>query len=208
MVFPYRSFNDRTYVANLKGFQNLAGLKHHNEMNTLDENGVYHIYNRGINSDWIFHTDENKAYFVRLMQKHLQGKCSILAYCLMNNHFHIALRVLVDGKQATQSLSNFFNAYAKAFNKGTGRTGSLFEKNFRRKKIENKSYCRRVIAYIHSNPMAFRGDTYKEYPFSSFRHILSGRRDLVNCDETLKVFGGLTAFIEWHNNPQPKIDII
>jgi len=113
---------------------------------------TYHIYNRGINGENIFGNGANKMYFLKLLGKYLGDGSSIYAYCLMDNHFHLLLRVDLDGELMTQSLSNLFNAYAKAFNKATGRTGSLFEKHFKRIRIDNENYLRQLIVYIHLNP--------------------------------------------------------
>ncbi len=53
------------------------------------------------------------------------------------------VRIVDDEKIVTQALSNLFNAYAKAFNKQQSRTGSLFEKHFKRikpKLVEKKCW--------------------------------------------------------------------
>src|SRR4051812_7458976 len=98
------------------------------KLEVLDKDYTYHIYNRGINGETIFLNDENKKYFLKLIDKYLSDKCDVYAYCLMDNHFHILLTVTYESDIVTQRLSNMFNAYAKAFNKANSRTGSLFEK--------------------------------------------------------------------------------
>ena len=57
------------------------------------------------------------TYFIKLIGLHLKSKANVLAYCLMNNHFHLAVEILVDGKEVSQAFSNLFNSYTKAFNK-------------------------------------------------------------------------------------------
>jgi REP element-mobilizing transposase RayT len=69
----------------------------------------YHIYNRGINSCLIFENDENKV-FLNQFSKYLGGKVKLLAYCLMDNHFHFVIQISVE-KRVTQGFSNFFNSY-------------------------------------------------------------------------------------------------
>ena len=101
------------------------------ELEVLEQDKVYHIYNRGINSETIFTSDENKRYFLKPYLKYLENKADTFSYCLMDNHFHFVIRI-INESEITQALSNLFNAYAKAFNKQNDRTGSLFEKHFKR----------------------------------------------------------------------------
>jgi putative transposase len=49
--------------------------------------------------------------------------------------------------------SHLFNSYSKYFNERTGRHGSLFERPFKRKPIHNERHLKRVILYIHNNPV-------------------------------------------------------
>ncbi|MCK4448088.1 MAG: hypothetical protein KAW56_13530, partial [Candidatus Marinimicrobia bacterium] len=51
-------------------------------------------------------------------------------------------------KTIIQFFSNFFNCYAKSINKQENRHGSLFEKHFKRKIIDNEDYLSRIIFYI------------------------------------------------------------
>lgn len=122
------------------------------KLEVLQRGYTYHIYNRGINSTPIFVSDENKNYFLQLLSKYIASQSSVFAYCLMDNHFHLLIRVDAPAEKVTQSFSNFFNAYAKAFNKATNRTGSLFEKHFKRIAIHNEEYLKQLIIYIHLNP--------------------------------------------------------
>lgn len=140
----------------------------------LEKDKHYHIYNRGINGITIFKNDENKRYFLRLTQKHIAENVGILAYCLMNNHFHFVIQVKEDEKLVSQSFSNLFNAYAKAFNKQEDRTGTLFERPFKRKLIEDENYLRNVIVYAHTNPERHNviGD-FRNFEFSSYGIFLS-----------------------------------
>ena len=120
------------------------------KLEVLEKDKVYHIYNRGINSETIFNSVENKQYFLKLYSKYLENKADTFAYCLMDNHFHFIIRI-VNEKEITQALSNLFNAYAKAFNKQNNRTGSLFEKHFKRIQIINETYLLNLIQYVHQN---------------------------------------------------------
>jgi REP element-mobilizing transposase RayT len=120
------------------------------ELETLEKDYYYHIYNRGINADIIFANEANKVYFLELYKKYLTEKVSTLAYCLLSNHFHFLIRVEKEPKDVTQAFSNLFNAYAKAFNKQQNRTGSLFEKHFKRIRLDSEEYLKKLI-FLYSS---------------------------------------------------------
>lgn len=48
----------------------------------------YHIYNRGNKGQKIFYERENYLYFLRKMKEYISPYASIVAWCLMPNHFH------------------------------------------------------------------------------------------------------------------------
>lgn len=52
----------------------------------------YHIYNRGNNRENIFIQERNYEYFMRLYEKHIHPIADTFAYCLLRNHFHIAVQ--------------------------------------------------------------------------------------------------------------------
>lgn len=169
------------------------------KLEILEQNHIYHIYNRGINSAPIFLSVENKSYFLKLISKYLIEKVEVYAYCLMDNHFHIVIKIVADEKEVTQSLSNLFNAYAKAFNKQNDRTGSLFEKHFKRIKIQHENYLRNIIQYVHLNPKHHLDLDYKTYKYSSFQSIISDKQTKLARNEVLNYFDDIDNFIYCHD---------
>jgi hypothetical protein len=104
----------------------------------------------------------------------------------------------------TNQFSKLFNAYAKAINKAYQRTGSLFEKRFRRKVISSEKYFGRLVCYIHSNPWKHRFvDDYRNYPYSSFPVLLSDVPTFLRRDEVFAWFGSKEIFMDVH---QQEID--
>ena len=89
------------------------------------QGGYYHIYNRGAARQSIFREEQNYLYLLRLLKKvTAESNITVVAYCLLPNHYHWLLRQDGDipaGKVPTR----VFGSYAQAFNKSYQRTGTL-----------------------------------------------------------------------------------
>ncbi len=163
----------------------------------LEKDYYYHIFNRGINSCIIFQNEANMSYFLILIEKHLAKKVDVIAYCLMNNHFHLIVKLIEDGTIVSQAFSNLFNAYAKAFNKQQNRTGSLFEKHFKRKKILDETYLKNSIIYVHNNPVNHKVvKSLKDYSFSSYNYYFSNEnnKSILSRSEIVRLFDSIDNF--------------
>ncbi len=140
------------------------------KIETLEAGNYYHIYNRGNNGSKIFFEDENYQHFLRLYKKYIPPIADTFAWCLMQNHFHFLVYIKQDeeiykedylklpGREskkpiASRQFGHLFNAYVQAINKKYKRTGSLLEKPFERKKVTSEDYLKKLIFYIHNNPV-------------------------------------------------------
>ena len=54
---------------------------------------LYHVYNRGNNSEKVFFTRANYLFFLEKIKKHVLSHADILAWCLMPSHFHLMIHV-------------------------------------------------------------------------------------------------------------------
>ncbi len=166
----------------------------------LEAGNYYHIYNRGNNKEQIFKQEADYRYFLNLLVKHVLPTIDIYCYCLLNNHFHLLIKIKDDDRQKTiegkdvnvsQSFSNFFNAYAKAYNKKYNRTGKLFAERFKRKHVDSEAYFIELIYYIHANPQRHQIiEDFRDYKYSSYQEILSANLTYLSKDEILDWFGG------------------
>jgi putative transposase len=161
----------------------------------LEPDFYYHIYNRGNNSQKTFFIPDNYVYFLKKLNEYMSGYFFFYCYCLLPNHFHLLIRVK-DKKTVFKSAHNdfsslkdfnnkkpeyfvserlrrFFLSYSKSLNKQQNRYGSLFQKNFRRRKINSEEYFRELVRYIHLNPISHNiSDNFNNYPWSSYFRIL------------------------------------
>lgn len=143
----------------------------------------YHLYNRGAGKAKIFFNDGNYQYLLRLVKEHYQKHgATIIAYCLMPNHYHFLLR-----QESEEPLSKFmqvlFNSYVQALNLQQGRTGTLFEGRFKHKCVDKWEYLMVLCRYIHRNPVKAGLVTKPEdWAYSNYREWI-GMRDGVLVDK-------------------------
>lgn len=99
----------------------------------------------------------------------------------------------------SRQFSNLFNSYTKSFNKMYDRKGSLFQQNFKRKKIENETYFTRLVQYIHCNPVHHGFVTNAEdWHWSSYNSYFSTKKTQLSKEEAIKWFGNIEDFREFH----------
>lgn len=134
--------------------------------------GDYHTFNRGARRLRIFADDGDRRYFVRLLaltaRKH---GVWVLAWCLMDNHYHLSLRT--DGERMGKMVRDLEKTYARYFNKRTGHVGALFEGRFGSVWLPDMEAVAYVSRYIHAN-CRDKGVDPRSYPWSSCRAYLQG----------------------------------
>jgi putative transposase len=95
--------------------------------------------------------------------------------------------------------SHLFNSYAQAYNNMYARHGSLFERPFKRKLISSEKYFKRLVLYIHNNPVHHGFcDHPVEYPWSSYIGSISDNRIKVEREIIVKLFDSLENYISVH----------
>jgi len=182
------------------------------------ENGkYYHIYNRGNNGIDLFYDVENYYHFLNLYAKYIDPIAETFAWCLMKNHFHFLVYIKETDEiditkleysstdkpktvKASKQFSNLFNAYTLAMNKRYNRTGSVFQKNFKRKVVASENYFQKLIYYIHNNPVHHKFTEHiVEYPWSSYGTIISTKETKLQRQRVIEIFNDLDNFKQYHS---------
>jgi len=159
-----------------------------------------------------------------LWWKHISPIAETWAYCLLRNHFHATVFIKnkedltpnltgledLSGfkiKEPSQYFSNFFNAYARGVNIATQRTGSLFERPFKRIPVDNESYLMRLIVYVHQNPQKHKfEDDFRNWNYSSYHELIADIPTRLQRDKMMQLFGSQQDFIRIHQEIQPLVD--
>ncbi len=138
--------------------------------------GIYHIMVRGINGQSIFHDeDDYKRYLETLSRISEEGEAQVLGYCLMSNHVHLLIHEIKDN--ISLIMKRLGGSYAYWYNWKYERKGYVFQDRFKSENVEDDSYLKTVIRYIHQNPVkAGIIEKPEAYPWSSCR-VYFGDKD-------------------------------
>lgn len=169
----------------------------------------YHIYNRGNAKDKIFLDSQDYEFFLLRLRQNLfpeedlnvriqrlpQKSFSLVAYCLMPNHFHLLVRQN-NTIPTSKLILKLCSSYSKYFNKKYDRVGHLFQDQFKQVLIGNDAYLTWLSAYIHQNPKVagiFRDS--ETYPWSSYNYYLF-KQGYIRCENNiiLDQFNNLDEF--------------
>lgn len=188
-------------------------MKPRNYRIPIEPDKFYHIWNRGNNRENLFYTSANYEYFLRLYDQFLDPVAETYAFCLLPNHFHLLIRtksfITVSPSGETSKKSNpvskafqrFFTSYSQAINIQEKRTGSLFQKPFKRLEVNNPKYFAALVHYIHANPQKHRIiDDFRHYPWSSYQRIIKSRPSKLRKEEVLEWFKNRNNYLDYHAN--------
>ncbi|MDE2140889.1 MAG: transposase [Elusimicrobia bacterium] len=127
---------------------------------------------RGVDGRAIFNDERDRRDFLRIILA-LQSEThfSILAYCLMGNHFHFALRV--GSTPLSRIIQRLLTQYVLGFNQRHEREGHLFQARYKAALCLDDVYLITLIRYIHMNPVrAGLTKTPDDWPWSSYQHYV------------------------------------
>ena len=150
---------------------------------------LYHVMLRGNGGQALFfeHTDYHHFYKL-LAEGHAGFDHRIHAFCLMNNHAHLAIQT--GSQPLSPIMQNVSFRYTRWINKRQKRVGHLFQGRYKALLVDQDRYLLALIRYIHLNPT--RAGIVKElaeFPWSSHAAYLGGKQpDWLHCDLGLSLF--------------------
>jgi putative transposase len=154
-------------------------MPHKHTIKTYVKDGVYHVYNRGVDKRTIFKDKQDYDVFLHLLKyylspkeealehplkkyedvtpvrirplKNLHKEIDLISYCLMHNHFHLLLKQN-ETDSMTKLMRRLTTTYAMYFNKRNKRSGYLFQGRYKAALVDDEVYLLQVSRYIHLNP--------------------------------------------------------
>lgn len=128
---------------------------------------VYHVIAHGVAGQDLFLDDTDRVRFLDDLRSLVRDSgASLLAYCLMGNHFHLAIQV--EAIPLSLIVQRLLTRYATAFNRRHDRKGHLFWGRHEAIPCTDEKYLAALIRYIHLNPVKAGLVTKAEdWPWSS-----------------------------------------
>jgi putative transposase len=154
------------------------------------DGAFYHVYGRISRGEHVFSDAEEAARFAGVIAdvKRRDG-FRVLAWCIMANHYHLAVRT--GEVPLWRSIRLIQWRYASQFNRRRRQLGPLWQGRYHARRVEDERYLMQLVAYIHLNPVAagLVGDP-ASYRFSGHTELLrpSGS-PIVDAEATLALFG-------------------
>jgi len=143
---------------------------------------VYHVIIRGINKQDIFLDNQDYRKFIKEL-KRVKSKFEfeIYAYAFMKNHVHL----VINDKNLSTTIQSLNISYSSYFNKKYERVGHLFENRFKSHAIEDETYLKNVVRYIHKNP---ENAGLRPYIWTSYYEYINNKPKLIIANQVMNLF--------------------
>ena len=130
---------------------------------------VYHVTSRGDRREAIYHDDVDRvAQLAVISQAMDRFGATVLAYCLMGNHYHLVLHT----REANLSrlMRHVNGVYTQHVNRRHGLAGHVFQGRFKAILVDRDAYLLTLCRYVERNPVAAKiVAAAADWPWSSYR---------------------------------------
>ena len=143
----------------------------------------YHVLNRGNARAEVFHKDRDYDAFLRILaEASLRVPMRVLAYCVMPNHFHLALWPAKDG-DLSRWMHWLLTTHVRRYQQHYHSSGHIWQGRFKAFPIQEDDHLRVVLRYIERNPLrAALVERAEDWPWSSLHAAAAGSDALIRLD--------------------------
>jgi len=131
----------------------------------------YHVINRGNAQAQVFHKNGDYQSFVELIGLACRRiPMRVLAYCVMPNHFHLALWPRSD-QDLGRWMQWLLTAHVRRYHQHYRSSGHVWQGRFKAFPIEQDDHLLTVLRYIERNPLRARlVEGAEDWRWSSLQH--------------------------------------
>lgn len=131
-----------------------------------------------------------------LRLNNFNNEISLLAYCLMPNHFHFLVR-----QKSLESIDKFMNSlgtrYTMYFNRKYKRVGSLYQGVYKAVLISTDQQLLHLSRYIHKQALASQGQALEAQPCSYFEYVGRRKSEWIQPENILSFFSELNPDLSY-----------
>ncbi len=129
----------------------------------------YHVIMRGNNRSNVYNDELDKYHLMRCIEDaHERYPLTILAFCIMSNHFHILMKSDDDLSIIMRLINRRYSDY---YSKRYRHVGRIYQRRYYSKAVTSPAVLLIVSRYIHRNPIETKVPMVadlQDYPHSSF----------------------------------------
>ena len=167
-----------------------------------DENGLRDLLGKHNLS-----SKEREKIWHRLRINNFYQEITLLAYCLMPNHFHLFLM-----QKNSDSIDKFMNSlstrYVMYFNRKYQRVGALYQDVYKAVLIANDEQFLQLSRYIHKQALTMQGDPlHGSQPSSYPEYIGLKNTSWVHPEGVLRFFNNSNPILSYENFVKDSSDI-
>ena len=123
-----------------------------------------------------------------LRMNNFAEEITLLAYCLMPNHFHFFVKQK-EGRSIDRFVQSLATRYTAYFNRKYKRVGSLYQGVYKAVLITSEPQFLHLSRYIHKQALALQGETLREKQPCSYPEYLGRRKtSWIHPEEVLSYF--------------------
>ncbi|MBZ0156401.1 MAG: transposase [Alphaproteobacteria bacterium] len=139
----------------------------------LADNAIYHVINRGNGRQEVFHKEEDYEAFLLIMQEaKTRYSVKVFAYCLMPNHFHLAVKPAAGG-ELSRWMQWLMTSHVRRYHRHYGSSGHVWQGRYKSFMVQEDSHLLVVLRYIEGNPVRAKlVQTATEWQWSSHNETL------------------------------------
>lgn len=143
---------------------------------------VYHVTVRGDRKERIFDDDADRISLLQLINEAVElHHWHLLAYCLMNNHYHLEVETPIANLAA--GMRRIDGCYTQRYNARHERVGHVFQGRYKALPILTEQHLFGACRYIVRNPLrAGLAQDPAEWEWSSFRASALLAPGISGCD--------------------------
>jgi putative transposase len=167
---------------------------------------TYHVLNRGNARAQVFHKPEDYDAFLDMMaEATIRIPMRILAYCLMPNHFHLALWPHHDG-DLSRWMHWLLTTHVRRYLRHYRSSGHVWQGRFKAVPTQEDEHLLVVLRYIERNPLrAGLVERAEAWEWSSLRWLATPERSPVRLEPGTVARG--TDWLDGVNAPMSEAEV-